>query len=114
MIFMDVFCSICENKDFRRVYAKGRSFVSPCLVTYVLKNRSGDLRTGITTSKKIGNAVKRSRSRRVIREAFRMLAKEVRPGYDLIFVARGKTPTVKSTDVCRAMSRQLKDAGILR
>lgn len=43
---------ICENSSFRRAYAKGKSFVSPILVTYVLKNRAHCIRVGITTSKK--------------------------------------------------------------
>ena len=69
---MDVIVSLKENRDFRRLYTRGKSFVSPSLVTYVMKNRrSGGIRVGITTSKKIGNAVTRSRARRVIREAFR-------------------------------------------
>lgn len=105
---------IKENKEFRRVYARGKSFVGPVLVTYVLKNRSGNVRIGITTSKKTGNAVRRSRSRRVIREAFRVLAPQVKPGCDLIFVSRGKTPFVKSTEIGRVMTQQLKNAGVLK
>ena len=73
----------------------------------------GLVRVGITTSKKIGNAVQRNRSRRVIREAFRQLAPQVRPGVDLVFVARGKTPHVKSTEVRRHMERLLSGAGLL-
>lgn len=73
-----------------------------------------NVRVGITTSKKVGNAVQRNRSRRVIREAFRALAPRVRPGFDLVLVARGKTPYVKSTDVRRQLERQLQAAGLLR
>ena len=81
---------------------------------YALKNRTKNVRVGITTSKKVGNAVQRNRSRRVIREAFRALAPRVRPGFDLVLVARGKTPYVKSTDVRRQLERQLQAAGLLR
>lgn len=104
---------LCKNHEFRRVYAKGKSYVSPALVTYVLKNRRGVLRVGITTSKKTGNAVRRNRSRRVIREAFRQLLPEVKLGCDLVFVARGRTPYVKSTEVRRQMERHLQTAGLL-
>ena len=83
-----------ENRDFRRLYQRGKSYVSPVVVTYVLKNRSRAVRIGITTSKKTGKAVKRNRSRRVIREAFRALYPSVKPGYDFVFVARAKTPFV--------------------
>lgn len=111
---MALFISITENKDFRRIYTRGKSYVSSSLVTYVMKNRTNSLRVGITTSKKVGNAVKRSRSRRVIREAFRMCMGEIPAGYDFIFVARGKTPFVKSTDIYTAMVKQLKAAGVLK
>lgn len=111
---MEKLAPICRNNDFRRIYARGKSYVSPLVVVYALKNRTKNVRVGITTSKKVGNAVQRNRSRRVIREAFRALAPRVRPGFDLVLVARGKTPYVKSTDVRRQLERQLQAAGLLR
>jgi len=111
---MEKLVPICRNNDFRRIYARGKSYVSPLVVVYSLKNRTKNVRVGITTSKKVGNAVQRNRSRRVIREAFRALAPRVRPGFDLVLVARGKTPYVKSTDVRRQLERQLQAAGLLR
>lgn len=111
---MEKLVPICRNNDFRRIYARGKSYVSPLVVVYALKNRTKNVRVGITTSKKVGNAVQRNRSRRVIREAFRALAPRVRPGFDLLLVARGKTPYVKSTDVRRQLERQLQAAGLLR
>ena len=60
---MDKFVPLNENKDFRRIYAKGKSYVSSSVITYVSKNRCKQIRVGITTSKKIGNAVQRNRAR---------------------------------------------------
>lgn len=112
---MKKYLSINQNRDFQRIYARGKFFVSPVLVSYVMKSRRGSsIRVGITTSKKTGNAVKRNRSRRVIREAFRAVQTEIRPGYDLVFVARAKTPFVKTCDVQRAMEQHLKNAGLLQ
>ena len=111
---MEKLVPICRNNDFRRIYARGKSYVSPLVVVYTLKNRTKNVRVGITTNTKVGNAVQRNRSRRVIREAFRALAPRVRPGFDLVLVARGKTPYVKSTDVRRQLERQLQAAGLLR
>ena len=110
---MEQWETLCRNNEFRRAYTRGKSSVSPVLVVYSLKNRRGLVRVGITTSKKIGNAVQRNRSRRVIREAFRQLAPQVRPGVDLVFVAGGKPPHVKITVVRRHMERQLSGAGLL-
>ena len=112
-VLMGKIAAITRNNDFRRAYRRGKSYVSPLLVTYALKNRLGGTRVGITTSKKVGNAVVRSRARRVLREAYRGLIGRVKPGYDLVFVARGRTPAAKSTQVQRHMERQLMAAGIL-
>ena len=79
--------AIKENKVFRRLYHRGKSKAGASLVTYCMKNRRGETRVGITTSKKIGTAVERNRARRVIRAAFSQLEDGV-TGWDLVFVAR--------------------------
>ena len=104
--------TLCENKDFRTLYYRGKSQVHPALVTYVRRNRLGYPRVGITTGKKVGCAVRRSRSRRVIREAFRPLWPLI-GGYDIVFVARTATPECKSTDLTPVMARHLKQLGVI-
>ena len=90
---MSEYITLKDNRDFSGLYRRGKSFVGPVLVTYVLKNKSDNLRFGITTGKKIGKAVRRTRSRRVIREAYYKLYPDIKKGYDFVFVARGKTPS---------------------
>ena len=104
---MGEYITLKDNRDFSRLYRRGKSFVGPVLVT-------DNLRFGITTGKKIGKAVRRTRSRRVIREAYYELYPDIKKGYDFVFVARGKTPYVKSTVVCKEMKRQLLLAGVLK
>ncbi len=101
-----------ENREFRRAYGRGKSYVSPDLVTYIVKNNTNNLRIGITTGKKIGKAVERNRSRRIIRAAYRQLRGNLKSGYDIVFVARGKTPQRKSTDILHSMKKHLCDAGL--
>ena len=109
-----------KNSDFRRVYSRGVSFVNPALVTYVFKNRAGncrlnECRVGITTSKKIGNAVRRNRSRRVIIAAYRAIIGELTAeGCSIVFVARGKTASLKSTEIEAVMRQHLIKAGLLK
>ena len=104
-----------QNTDFRRAYGRGKSFSEPALVTYVLKNnRAGVCRVGITTGKKIGNAVMRNRCRRVIAAAFRELEGEISGNWDIVFVARYKTGVSKSTKVREIMRKQLKSEGVIR
>lgn len=103
-----------ENRQFQRAYKRGKSFVSPGLVTYVIKNNSNNLQFGITTSKKIGKAVMRNRCRRIIRAAFFQLKSQVKCGYDIVFVARAKTPYLKSTDILFVMQNHLQQANVLK
>ena len=105
--------TIKSNCDFRRTYGKGKVFQAPALVSYVLKNRAGICRIGITTSKKIGNAVERNRSRRVIRAAYSMIEDRVQGNYDIVFVARTKTKYIKSTKLAEMMLLQLTQAGVI-
>ena len=101
------------NGDFRRAYGRGKSLAAPALVTYALRNRAGKCRYGITASKKVGNAVERNRCRRVIREALRTLDKPLRGNWDLVFVARGKTKHMTSTQIQEMMRVQLKRLGVI-
>lgn len=93
--------SIKENYIFRRAYRKGKSYVFPTMVIYVLKGgRSHEPRLGITVTKKQGNAPTRNRIRRIIRAAF-AAQKEILPCKDIVVVARSKCAGAKSTDLER-------------
>ena len=111
---MSRFVTLNSNTEFRRAYARGKVYTNPALVTYVLKNnRAGICRMGITTSKKIGNAVERNRCRRIIRAAFYELSPQLSGSYDFIFVARTRTKFLKSTDIKKIMLHQLSKAGVV-
>ena len=49
----------------------------------------------------------------MIREAFRALQQEIRPGTEMVLVARGRTPFAKSTAVEKVLRSELKKAGVL-
>lgn len=105
--------TLTQNSAFRRVYGRGKSRADAILVTYALPNRLGYCRYGITTSKKIGSAVARNRCRRVIRAAYMQNRAACQGGWDLVFVARGRTNHVKSTQVAQSMQRQLFTLGVI-
>ena len=59
---------------------------------YIAENDTGDVRIGISVSKKVGNSIVRHHITRLIRESYRLNKETVhenfRTGYDIIFVAR--------------------------
>lgn len=111
---MSDYVTLKKNWEFTRAYKSKINFVSPILVTYIVKNRKSNLQIGITTSKKIGNAVERSRCRRIIRAAFFQIKDDILPGFDIVFVARSRTVKIKSTDIFSVMKEHLQSANVLR
>ena len=83
--------TIKQNHEFRRLYAKGRSAVTPTLVIYTRGNSAGENRVGFTVTVKLGHAVVRNRVRRRLREIYRLREGELRRGYDLVIVARSRS-----------------------
>ena len=105
---------ITRNNDFVRAYSRGKSYVHSHIVLYVRKNRAGHTRVGLTASKKIGNAVMRKRARRVMRTAlYQVLDRDLGP-VDIVLVARGITPRLKSTKLAPTLQKLLQDAGLLQ
>ncbi len=79
-----------KNYEFKRIYSKGSSAVSPYMVLYCRGNGSRSNRFGITVSAKLGHAVDRNRVRRRLREIYRINESSLKPGFDLIMVSRSR------------------------
>lgn len=111
---MDKYESIKLNKEFRYLYARGKSYVSPTVVVYLKKNNLSQNRLGITSGKKIGKAVKRNRARRLIRVAFRELSPFFNATYDMVIVARTRCVFASSAVVTEDLRKCFIQAGILK
>ncbi len=94
---------IKENKDFVNLYKRGKFVAGKAVTIYYRKNRFGKTRMGITTGKKVGNAVTRSRCRRIIRAAYYANEEAFPRGYDYIIVARPYCGECKSTQLADFM-----------
>lgn len=111
---MDKAHTLKLNKEFRRLYYRGRCQASHLLVMYAGKNHLKTVRLGITAGKKVGGAVERNRAKRVLRAAFAAVEDRIQPGFDLVLVARTATPGAKSQEVQRDLEKALGKLGLLR
>ena len=101
-----------KNWQFNRVYGRGKSYVHPHCVLYVAKNRLGYTRIGLTATKKVGHAVQRNRARRVMKAAIDEHLDYNIGGYDLVFVARGITPHLKSWQLSEVVAKLFAQAAL--
>lgn len=90
-----------KNHIFRKLYSS-KGVANSYFVLYARSNRSESNRIGITVSKKLGHAVVRNRTRRRIREIYRLNEERFAPGWDIVVVAR--------TRAVEADFRKLTDA----
>ena len=102
-----------ENYEFRRLYQKGASAVGGGMVIYCRKNRLDHNRLGIPASVKLGHAVVRNRARRRLREVYRLHLGELRQGYDIILVARGRTVTASWKELNDTFTRLCRKLDLL-
>ena len=77
----------------------GKSYAHPLLVLIALPNQLETVRVGVTAGRSVGNAVKRNRAKRIIRAAVSPLIHTIKPGWDIVFVARKPILNVKSSEL---------------
>ena len=102
-----------KQSDFSRVYKQGKSRGGRFAVILYKRNGLKFTRTAFVASKKVGNSVKRNRSRRLMRAAYRAIEPNVKSGYDIIFVARAAITECREPEVEKQLRKSLEGAGIL-
>ena len=75
-----------KQSDFQKLFQKGKRAFSPSL-TMIYKN-SDKLTMGISIGKRHGKSVMRNRIKRLIREAFRSVAGEIKGSYHIVLVPK--------------------------
>ena len=97
--------TIKKNYEFRRLYAKGKSAVTPTLVVYTRRGKPGGNRVGFTVTTRLGHAVTRNLVRRRLREIYRLHEAELRRGAELVVVARSRSVTASYGELERDFLR---------
>ena len=89
--------SLKQNHEFRRLYNRGKSAVSPYFAIYCRKTGRDYSRLGITTGVKLGNAVNEA---------------GLQPGYDIVVVARTRAIFGRYADLERSFRQLTRKLGL--
>ena len=101
------------KKDFDRLYKKGRSSGDKYVVVFHIANGLPYTRKAFLASKKVGGAVARNRARRLMKESFRKMGQEVKPGRDILFIARNAIANAGCEEVKASVRKALSKNGLL-
>jgi ribonuclease P protein component len=106
---------IKQGRDFSRLRQEGQRLVTGCLIANWRRlPADAPPRLGVITAGKIGNAVVRSRARRVLREVFRLHQHDFTQPIDLVLIARPSIRGKPLAEVERDFLTTLRKAGLLR
>jgi ribonuclease P protein component len=106
---------IKQSRDFARLRQEGQRLVKGCLIAnwQQLPSRSS-ARLGVITSSRIGNAVVRSRARRLLREVFRLHQNDLSQPVDLILIARPSIVGKQFSEVEQDFLATLRKTGLIK
>ena len=91
-----------KNYEFNKVFSKGKYINGEYICFYIMKNKYEFNRIGIAVSKKTGNAVKRNRIKRLIRENYRVEKDKLKIGHDILIIWK------KSKDIENATFKNIE------
>jgi len=104
-----------RRAEYLRAASAGKKAAIGGVVLQALSRDDAELRLGFTVTRKVGNAVVRNRTRRRLKEAVRLLlrdlARQERPvaGFDLVLIGRDSTRKrnflALQADIRRALDR---------
>ena len=104
---------LARNEDYQRVRRQGRSWSTLLLVLQVQRNELPYSRFGLVVGKRVGKAVMRNRVKRLLRESVRLRFDAIKPGWDIVLIARGPAAEASFWVVGGALDSLLKRADLM-
>jgi ribonuclease P protein component len=103
---------LTQPEQFDMVFNEGSTQTDRFLVLKARPNQLEFSRFGISVSKRIGNAVKRNRIKRVLREILRLA--DLNAGWDMVLIARNPASDGDYTLLKKSAESLLSRAGITK
>lgn len=102
-----------HSSDFLRVRRDGGSYASSLAALAFLQNELDYSRFGFVVSKRLGKAVHRNKVKRRMREVVRLHLPRIKPGFDVVIIARQPAREAGYAEIEQALLRLLAKAGLL-
>ncbi len=102
------------NKQFQEIRRRGRSYANHLLVLCALPNHLSYSRFGFAVNSRIGNAVRRNRIKRRLREIIRLQQEKIQPGWDIVLIARQPIRSADYHEMESACARLLRRAQLFQ
>lgn len=104
-----------KRTDFKRIFKNGRTIHTNDFVLIHLDNpQIKSPQAAVIASKKVGNAVKRNRAKRIVREIIRLERQDFTPGAQIIVICKPTITSVKFQDLQRKLTLTFKKAGVYK
>lgn len=109
------FPAIKEHHLYNKAYRSGKHFFGRYVCVYILKDLHANKlkkehpqkivvnRLGLSVSKKVGGAVKRSRAKRIIRAAYACYEESLKKGFLIVISAKPEIEGKKSREIAKEL-----------
>lgn len=88
---------LTQPEQYALVHRRGRPWAGNLVMMKLLPNGLSLSRYGFVVSKRVGKAVVRNRVKRLLREVLRQTL--LKPGWDIVFIARPQAATANFADL---------------
>lgn len=105
-----------KNYEFRYVLSKGQYFHGKFITMYIKKNNLNKNLIGIAINTKLGKAVRRNHTKRLIRENYRLIKDKIEIGNNIVFLWN-KNISLENADffeIKKEMESLFKKAGLIK
>ena len=111
------YTTLKEHHLYNKTFQRGARFSGKYLSVFVLRDYAAKRlkkenpekkaynRVGLSVTKRVGGAVKRSRAKRILRAGYRAVEPELKTGFLIVISPRDTVLSAKSTDIEKELRR---------